>query len=95
MLQNNTGIEFVGNGEGGLQASGPIAQALLANGMNINVLRPFFNDKNEPCINAVQNGKPVAKKMHTNAVLRRMNGKLLMMQLCRCKEKDWLVLMTW
>ena len=72
-MPETTNMEFVGNGESGPQASGPIAQALLANGMNINVLRPFFDSKNRPAVN--QNGK--AQPMTVNAILRKDEWKAI------------------
>ena len=69
-----TGMEFINAGQ---QASGPIGQTLLQNGMNINSLRPFLDSKGRPAINMVQNGKTVAQPMHVNAVLRKDEWKAI------------------
>jgi len=63
------------------QAEGPIAQTLLSNSMNPNKMRPFINDKGQPCVTQMVNGKPKAVPVQnagtpvTNAVLRKDEWK--------------------
>lgn len=70
----STGIEYVNAGQ---QASGPVAQTMLAGGMDISTLRPFFNDKGASCVSVMQNGKPAAKQIQTNAILRKDEWKTI------------------
>jgi len=73
-MYQDTNMEFV-NVQG---ASGPIGQSLLNNGMKVNTLRPFIDNKGRPCISQVQNdGSVKAQPIQTNAVLRKDEWKAI------------------
>mgnify|MGYP000615539038 CR=1 FL=1 len=70
----NMELSAVQNGQ--LVSGGPVAESLLANNMNPSVMRPFFNDRGQPCVSMVQNGKHVAVPApNVNAVLRKDEWK--------------------
>ena len=69
--------EYLGVG-GQASPSGPVAQALLNSNMNVSSLRPFINKRGNPAVTMMNNeGKPVAKELNTNAVLRKDEWKVI------------------
>jgi len=64
-------MDFILNG----QASGSVAQRLLANGMNPMALRPYIGEDGRTYMTVLEGGKPKAVPINANATLRKDEWK--------------------
>lgn len=59
-------IDFIHNGKG----YGDVADRLLQNGMDINVLRPYYDEYGRPCVTRIVNGKPKVFTANSATLMR-------------------------
>ena len=69
-------IDAIVRNDTGMHVQGDLASRLMANGGDPNAMRPYINDKGQPSVTVIRNGKPVMMPV-ANAVLRKDEWKQL------------------